>query len=144
MYIWGFRACQHLSSLVPVMNDYGWEWLPNDIRGPWGLKLPDICITGEEKTPKNPHPGNLSRPGIEPGPTAWQARMLPPVPQRCTLRSWRWNLILCTLTVTLHVGFRKLGRHWPSGYTSAVGGVIGKVGGCIPNYRKFRISEGLL
>ena len=31
-----------------------------------GLKLPDICLTGEEK----PHPGNLSRPGIEPGPAA--------------------------------------------------------------------------
>ena len=31
-----------------------------------GLKLPDICLTGEEK----PHPGNLPRPGIEPGPTA--------------------------------------------------------------------------
>ena len=27
-----------------------------------GLKLPDICLTGEEK----PHPGNLSGPGIEP------------------------------------------------------------------------------
>ena len=24
------------------------------------------------KTPKKPHPGNLSRPGIEPGPAAWQ------------------------------------------------------------------------
>ena len=36
-----------------------------------GLKLPDICLTGEEKPPKkNPHPGNLSRPGIEPGPAA--------------------------------------------------------------------------
>ena len=31
-----------------------------------GLKLPDICLTGEKK----PHPGNLSRPGIEPGPAA--------------------------------------------------------------------------
>ena len=32
--------------------------------GPWGLKLPDICLIGGEK----PHPGNVSRPGIEPGP----------------------------------------------------------------------------
>ena len=31
-----------------------------------GLKFPDIRLTGEEK----PHPGNLSRPGIEPGPAA--------------------------------------------------------------------------
>ena len=37
------------------------------------------------KTPKKkPHPGNLSRPGIEPGPAACQARMLPPAPQRWT------------------------------------------------------------
>ena len=37
---------------------------------PGGLKLPDICRTGEEKTPKKPHPENLSRPGTEPGPAA--------------------------------------------------------------------------
>ena len=49
-----------------------------------GLKLPDICLIGEEKPRKIPHPGNLSRPGIEPGPAAWQARMLPPGPQRRT------------------------------------------------------------
>ena len=35
-----------------------------------GLKLPDICLTGEEKPQKKPHPENLSRPGIEPGPAA--------------------------------------------------------------------------
>ena len=34
-----------------------------------GLKLLDICLTGEE-TPEKPHTGNLSRPGIESGPTA--------------------------------------------------------------------------
>ena len=33
-----------------------------------GLKLPDICLTGEEKPRKKPHPANFSRPGIEPGP----------------------------------------------------------------------------
>ena len=31
-----------------------------------GLKLPDICLAGEEKKMKKPHPGNFSRPGIEP------------------------------------------------------------------------------
>ena len=31
-----------------------------------GIKLPDIRLTGGEK----PHPANLSRPGIEPGPAA--------------------------------------------------------------------------
>ena len=30
------------------------------------LKLTGMYLTGEEK----PHPGNLSRPGIEPGPAA--------------------------------------------------------------------------
>ena len=48
-----------------------------------GLKLPDIRFTGEEN-PGKPHPGNLSRPGIEPGPAAWQARMLQLAPQRWT------------------------------------------------------------
>ena len=44
-------------------------------------KLPDICLTGEEK----PHPGNLYQPGIEPGSSARQARTLPPAPRRRTL-----------------------------------------------------------
>ena len=43
------------------------------------LKLPDICLTGEEN-PEKPHPENLCRQGIEPRPAAWQARMLPPAP----------------------------------------------------------------
>ena len=46
-----------------------------------GLKLPDICLRGEEKPRKKPHPGNLSLPGIEPGPAAWQVHMLPLAPQ---------------------------------------------------------------
>ena len=50
------------------------------------LKFPDICLTGEEKPRKKPHPGNLSRSGIEPGPVAWQARMLSLSPQRWTIR----------------------------------------------------------
>ena len=33
------------------------------------LKLADICLVDEEN-PEKPHPGNLSRPGIEPGPAA--------------------------------------------------------------------------
>ena len=37
---------------------------------PWDLKLPDICLTGEENPEKKLHPGNFSRPGIEPGPAA--------------------------------------------------------------------------
>ena len=47
------------------------------------------------KYPKKPHPGNLSRPGIELGPTAWHALMLPPVPQRWTLYYiLKFNLII--------------------------------------------------
>ena len=31
-----------------------WWWRrPNDTRGPWGLKFPNICLTGEEKPRKN-------------------------------------------------------------------------------------------
>ena len=86
MYIWGFRARQHLKLLAPVMNDWWWWW-PNDIRGPWGLKFPDIYLTGEKK----PYPGNLSQPGIEPRPTACQACVLPPVPQRWTNND-RWTV----------------------------------------------------
>ena len=41
------------------------------------------------KSPKKLHPGNLSRPGIEPGPTAWQACMLPLAPQRWTAQEAR-------------------------------------------------------
>ena len=51
--MYGFRARQHLRSLAPVMNDYGWLLWPNDIRAPWGPKLPYICLTGEEKPRKN-------------------------------------------------------------------------------------------
>ena len=40
-----------------------------------GLKIADICLTGEEKTPNKPHPGNLSRPGIEPR-WAWYRLLL--------------------------------------------------------------------
>ena len=53
------------------------------------LKFPDICLTGEEELRKN-----LSRPGIEPGPAAWQARMLPLAPER-------WTVVHCTSPYSL-------------------------------------------
>ena len=82
MYIWGFRARQHLGLLAPVMNDDNdGQMILGDLRG---LKLPDIYLTGEEIPWKIPHPGNLSRPGLEPKPAAWQACMLLPGPQQCT------------------------------------------------------------
>ena len=50
-----------------MMDDYDGQMIFGDLVG---LKLPDICLTGEEKPQKKPHPGKLSRPGIEPGPAA--------------------------------------------------------------------------
>ena len=49
-----------------MMDDSDGQMIFGDLGG---LKLPHICITGEEN-PEKPHPGNLSRPGIEPGPAA--------------------------------------------------------------------------
>ena len=46
-----------------MMDDYDGQMRFGDIMG---LKLTDIRLKGEEK----PHPGNLSRPRIEPGPAA--------------------------------------------------------------------------
>ena len=45
-----------------------------------GLKLWHLSYRWG-KTPRKPHPGNLSRPGIEPGRAAWQERMLPSASQ---------------------------------------------------------------
>ena len=48
-----------------------------------GLKLHDICLTGGENSEKTSL-RKLVPTGIEPGPAAWQARMLSSVPQRWT------------------------------------------------------------
>ena len=50
-----------------MMHDYDGQMIFGDLVG---LKLPDIRLTGEEKPRKKPHPGNLSRPRIEPVPAA--------------------------------------------------------------------------
>ena len=69
----------------PNKTKMEWWWRrPNDIRGPWGPKGSWHLSYRWGKTPKKPHPGNLTRPGIEPGPPAWQARMQPFAPQRWT------------------------------------------------------------
>ena len=58
-------------SVIPTMriwnDDYEGQVIFGDLVC---LKFPDICLTGEEKPRKKPHPGNLARPGIEPGPAA--------------------------------------------------------------------------
>ena len=62
------------------------------------------------KTPKKPHPGNLSRPGIEPGPAAWQARMIPLAPQRWTISVSSTHcciLLLTCLPKVFHDGSAK-------------------------------------
>ena len=79
-----------------------WLWRPNDIRGPCGLVL-----LVRKNPGKRTHPGNLSRPGIEPGPAAWQARMLPLVPQRWTMgiifHVYTVSEVALTLSWSLHV-----------------------------------------
>ena len=72
-----YKSVTHIFILTRRIwkDDYDGKMIFGDIVD---LKLPDICLTGEEKL-RNPHSGNLSRLGIEPGPAAWQARMLPEV-----------------------------------------------------------------
>ena len=50
-----------------MMDGYDGQMIFGDLVG---LNIPHIRLTGEEKPRKKPHPGNLSRPGIEPGPAA--------------------------------------------------------------------------
>ena len=78
---WKTIHTKHTLSQTNKAKMEWWWWRPNDIRGPWGSKVSWHLSYRWGKTPKNPHPGNLSRPGIEPGPAAWQARMLPLAPQ---------------------------------------------------------------
>ena len=65
-------------------NMKGWLWWPNDIQGPCRPKAFWNLSYRWGKTPKKPHRGNLSQLGIEPEPTAWQVRMLPPAPHQWT------------------------------------------------------------
>ena len=50
-----------------IGDDKGGQMLFGDLGG---LKLPGICLTGQEKPREKPQPGNLSREGIESGPAA--------------------------------------------------------------------------
>ena len=75
---------KHTLSHPNKANMEWWLRWTNDIRGPWGPKVSWHLSYRWGKTPKKPHPGNLSRPGIEPGAAVWQAIMLPLAPQRWT------------------------------------------------------------
>ena len=99
MYISGFRACLHLRSLAPLMNDDNdGQMIFGDLAG---LKLSDICLTWEEKTPKNLTQETFPYRGSNPGPprdkracyhllhsAEPEADMLPSEPAR-----WYYNFI---------------------------------------------------
>ena len=72
MCIFGFKGASTSQVIGArnemMMDDYDGQMIFGDLVG---LKLPDIRLTAEEKPQKKkPHPGNLSQPGIEPGPAA--------------------------------------------------------------------------
>ena len=79
---------KHTPSHPNKANMEWWIRRPNDSRGHWGPKVSWHLSDRWGKTPKKPHPGNLSRPGIEPELAAWQARMLPLAPQRWTYQNF--------------------------------------------------------
>ena len=84
----------HTKHTLSHANKANMEWRlrwPNVTRGPWVPKASWHLSYRWGKTPKKPHPGDLSRPGIEPGPAAWQARMLPLAPQRWTGSFYLFN-----------------------------------------------------
>ena len=70
-----------------------WIWWPNDIRRPCVPKVSWHLSYRWGKIPKKPHPGNLSGPGVEPGPPAWQARMLPTCNE---IKQWMINKTIIT------------------------------------------------
>ena len=69
------------------------------------------------KTPKKPHPGNLSRPEIEPGLAAWQASMLSPGPQRWTKQisndSSLNTIVLKLLQQCIYTSMYRVTAPWP-------------------------------
>ena len=100
---WKTIHTKHTLSHPNKANMEWWWRRPNDIRGPWGPKVSWHLSYRWGKTPKKPHPGNLSRPGIEPGPAAWQARMLLLAPHR-----WTITCILSEKTKRWICGHKKL------------------------------------
>ena len=71
----------------------------DDIRRLCGSKASWHLFTGEEK----PHPGNLPWPGIEPGPAAWQARMLLPPPQRWIMKRVKETIEILSVNTILFI-----------------------------------------
>ena len=80
-----FLGRVNIQQIIDARNEWVWMiMMAKWYSGTWGPKASRHLSYRWGKTPKKPHPGNLSRPGIEPGPAALQARMLPLAPQRFT------------------------------------------------------------
>ena len=97
--IWKTIHTKHTPSHPDKANMEWWLRWPNDSRGPWGPKVSWHLSDRWGKTPKKPHPGNLSRPGIKTGPTEWQARMLPLAPQRWTINRFIYLVLLFVISI---------------------------------------------
>ena len=65
---WKTIHTKHTLSHPNKANMEWWWRRPNDMRGPWGLKFPDICLTGEEKPRKNVTQETCPDRGSNPGP----------------------------------------------------------------------------
>ena len=65
---WKTIHTKHTLSQPNKANMEWWLRRSNDIRGPWGLKFPDICLTGEEKPRKNLTQETCPDQGSNPGP----------------------------------------------------------------------------
>ena len=60
---WKTMPTKHTPSHPNKANMEWWLRWPNNTRGPWGPKISWHLSYRWGKTPKKPHPGNLSRPG---------------------------------------------------------------------------------
>ena len=88
-----------------MMDDYDGQMTFGE---PWGPKASWHLSYRWGKTLEKPHPGNLSRLGIEPGPAAWQAHMLPPSPNCWTAGQTTLSSVLgkcCSVTPSVLVCF---------------------------------------
>ena len=98
------RQHEHERRYTPFTHSFvltGWMWM-DDYDGQMifgeleGLKLPDIYLTGEENPKKKKKNSARKRipTRIEPGPAAWQARMLQPASQR-------WAIIIIIIVISI-------------------------------------------
>ena len=65
---WKTIHTKHTPIHTNKANMEWWLRRPNDIRRPWGLKFPDICLTGEENPERNLTQETCPDRGLNPGP----------------------------------------------------------------------------